>query len=197
MQRAINASPDGGIRSAENPTGTRRSSTATVQQLPVARNGGCYVEPGVGVDRSRAWEKHRESRLSSSWLPSSFQPGFSGLPVLSSRWIPLIVLHSLAIPSHPLATIPIPHRAEAQREVSTPNHSHPPHPTRTKPIPVRAPYPPRVAVATPTHSTIMMAIRPSERISGNSLAFLSAAGAAVADATNTGRPVVLALMAAV
>lgn len=35
------------------------------------------------------------------------------------------------------------------------------------------------------HSTIMMAISPSERISGNSLAFLSAAGAA-ADATNTG-----------
>ena len=32
----------------------------------------------------------------------------------------------------------------------------------------------------------MMAIRPSERISGNSLAFLSAAGAE-ADATNTGR----------
>lgn len=45
----------------------------------------------------------------------------------------------------------------------------------------------------------MMAIRPSERISGNSLAFLSAAGvaAAVADATNTGRPVVLALAAVV
>lgn len=44
----------------------------------------------------------------------------------------------------------------------------------------------------------MMAIRPSERISGNSLAFLSAAGAAAAaDATNTGRPVVLALVAAI
>jgi hypothetical protein len=40
-----------------------------------------------------------------------------------------------------------------------------------------------------------MAIRPSERISGNSLAFLSAAGAAATDATNTGRPVVLALAA--
>lgn len=71
-------------------------------------------------------------------------------------------------------------------------------PTRTKPIPVGAPYPPHGAVATPTHSTIMMAIRPSERISGNSLAFLSAAGAtaAAADATNTGRPVVLAPVAA-
>ncbi|KYN13424.1 hypothetical protein ALC57_14437 [Trachymyrmex cornetzi] len=26
----------------------RPPSTATVQQLPVARNGGCYAEPGVG-----------------------------------------------------------------------------------------------------------------------------------------------------
>ncbi|KYN36241.1 hypothetical protein ALC56_09201 [Trachymyrmex septentrionalis] len=97
-------------------------STATVQQLPVARNGGCYAESGVGG-----------------------------------------------------------------------------RPARTKPIPVGAPYPPHGTVTTPTHSTIMMAIRPSERISGNSLAFLSAAGvaAAAADATNTDRPVVLVLVAAV
>lgn len=91
------------------------------------------------VDRSRAREKRRESCLSSSssWLPSSFQPGFSDLPVLSSRWIPLIVLHSLAIPTLSSPT-PIPHRAEGEGgEVSTPNHSHPPHPTRTKPIPRR------------------------------------------------------------